>query len=126
MKIWCGYGSEHSANLVIIGEFETAEKAQAAADVLSEATNIMVAEEEAGNIKGGDVPTKYPDPLLKLTMSKNVLFSLSDIEQLLYEYGQNVMGNQLIIRTDEYGINVFLSVMLQHGAKIQVYSAHNE
>ena len=30
MKIWLGYGSEHSANLVIIGKFELAKEARVA------------------------------------------------------------------------------------------------
>ena len=30
MKVWVGFGSEHSANLRMIGRFETAEKAESA------------------------------------------------------------------------------------------------
>ena len=33
MKIWTGYSSEHSMNLVLIGKFKQAKDAEAVADV---------------------------------------------------------------------------------------------
>ena len=35
MKIWTGYSSEHSMNLVLIGKFKQAKDAEAVADVIN-------------------------------------------------------------------------------------------
>ena len=47
MKVWIGYGSEHSANLVIIGKFASGKKANAALALLNEATRIAREDEAA-------------------------------------------------------------------------------
>jgi hypothetical protein len=59
MKVWFGYGSEHSANLVMIGEFKTAEDAQTALDLLNEATQIAREDEENGLLDAGKVATRF-------------------------------------------------------------------
>jgi hypothetical protein len=126
MKIWTGYGSEHSANLVIIGKFESAKVAQEALDLLNEATRIATADEAAGHIKLGSPATKFSDAMMKLFTERNFMaFGHNDPEQLLYEYSASRDNDKVVIKTEEHDINAFIKILLDGRAKIEVYSAHN-
>jgi len=44
MKIWPGFGSEHSANLVMIGRFENAKEASDTKDVIDKLRNQVLSD----------------------------------------------------------------------------------
>lgn len=122
MKIWNSYGSEHSASLVMIGRFKdvgSAEKAKAAID---EITEFM------GNLK--DQPDedadRYPEGILPLL--KNLgLHSVgpSELGQFCYCIYSQLKGDQIVITTDEIEVSAFLKLMIDKGARIEVYSSHD-
>jgi hypothetical protein len=125
VKIWRGYGSEHSANLVIIGHFETAENAGAAAELLKSVTQVAREDEEAGRIVAGEVPSQYSEEMLDYLSRSNLSLSYADTEALIYDFSTKVEGKDLVITTEELNINVFLTVMVRKGAQIEVFSAHD-
>lgn len=127
MKIWNGYGSEHSANLVIIGEFSDAATAQAASDLLEKVREVSSDDEAAGFLDVNRGTTrKFSDAMLELLKSENLIsLGYGDPEELLYDYRARVDGDKLVIETDELMVSAFLKIMLAKGGRIQILSAHD-
>lgn len=123
MKIWFGFGSEHSANLVIIGKFKDGAKASEALSLLNDVVKIARSEEESGRLKLGE-PYKFSQELLDLCMAKSLPLNDNDPEELVYEHHVKQEGEKLIVTTEEMTVGAFLKVFLNAGAKIEVYSAH--
>src|SRR5690606_27711733 len=98
MKIWMGYGSEHSANLVIIGKFKSAEEAQDAIRLIERMSEAAVADMEDGNIVPGEISTKITDRFLKISKDEK-FYSLGhgDAEQLLNEFHHKQVGDSVVI-----------------------------
>lgn len=125
MKVWVGYGSEHSANLVIIGTFKDASAANEANSVLEQVTQAAEAAERAGSLKVGGTNTSYPPGFLDLLAKLDLMdFGYDDAARLLLEWHARLDGNRFIITTEETEIGALLKVLINHGAKIEVYSAH--
>jgi hypothetical protein len=126
MKVWIGYGSEHSANLVIIGTFKSPQEAQTSLDLLVEATRIARDDEAAGLLKAGSPGTGFSNAMVAFFTASNVAsFGYNDPEQLLYDYWVSRDENKVIVKTEEMEISPFLKIFLDRGAKIEVYSAHS-
>ncbi|MFC4726087.1 DUF6375 family protein (plasmid) [Glycocaulis abyssi] len=125
MKLWNGYGSEHSANLVLIGEFEGVDKAEKALQLLNEVAEVAQADEADGLLEAGKVSTRFSDRVLDLLTRANLSLDYGDTEELLYEFGARREGEKVIITTEELSLNAFMKVLLHGGAKIEVYSRHD-
>ena len=120
MKTWNSYGSEHSANLVMIGRFkdaDSAEKAKAAIDMI---TDFMTSGEA-----NGTSPGKYPEGLMGI-LEKVGFFSLStgELEQFTMDIHSELKDKQVVITTDEPDASAFLKLMVDKGARVEVFSAH--
>lgn len=126
MKIWYQHGSEHSANLVMIGHFKSAAEATTAKGII-DALNNQVDEDQAnGTLTLGSPSDRYGQEMLDLLGRLNVAsIAPQEIEQFAYEVSVKVDGNDLVLTTEEYDISAFLKVMFQNGARIEVYSAHD-
>ena len=126
MKVWDGYGSEHSMNLVLIGKFKEAldaEKAKKAIDALMQ----RVAHEDAeSHFPMQPQDLRYSDEMMKL-LSKLALHILSpeDIEQLRFDHDVKLHDNQITVETDEADVSVFLKIFVEGGAKVEVFSWHD-
>lgn len=126
MKIWHGYGSEHSANLVMIGHFESAADALKAREVIESITNQVRSDEEAGTLKVGEPAVRYSDAMLDLLGKLNfVSVGPGELEQFVYDVSIDVKGNDLVIKTEELDVAAFLKVLIARGARVEVYSAHD-
>ncbi len=124
MKIWQGYGSEHSYRLVLIGRFANTHTAQAVAEKMSRLT-------DAASATWPDDPWERPDERLDAAL-RDVLYELelydlarSDVDNFAYEHSIDVDGDRVRIATDEGEIQGFLKVFINAGAKVEVYSGHN-
>ena len=125
MKIWHGYGSEHSSNLVMIGHFESAGDALKAREVIQALVDQVRSEQDAGALEVGEPPEQYSDSMLDtLARLKMPHVNLNELEQFTYEVNVELEGNDLVITTDEYDISAFLKVLVDEGARVEVYSAH--
>ena len=62
MKIWTGYGSEHSANLVMLGKFKTPEDAT---NFLAELEKLerLIQEDDSGDDVFSEFPKKIMDEI---------------------------------------------------------------
>jgi len=123
MKIWKGYGSEHSMNLVMIGHFKEVRDAEEVEELFRQLVNQASDDAE----KQGTVPEdRFTDRTLELLKETN-LYTLrpNELEQLLFDVRIDVDGNKVVITTDEIDISAFLKVLLDKGARVEVYSAHD-
>ena len=127
MKIWYQHGSEHSANLVMIGRFENATEATKAKEIIDALTNQVVKDQSSGALTVGSPSDRYGKEMLEL-LSRLGVFSIApqEVEQFVYDVNVTVKENDLVLRTDEFDISAFLKVMFMKGARIEVYSAHND
>jgi hypothetical protein len=126
MKIWRGYGSEHSMNLVMIGQFKDATDATQAKEVIDRLTEQVNADVEDGKIEIGEHKADYTDKMLDRLINENIMsIGPSELQQLAYEVDVGVEDDRLVMTTEEVDVSVFLKVMLDKGARVEVYSAHH-
>lgn len=127
MKIWSGYGSEHSAKLVMIGHFADLTKLRATQDKFKRLAEQVRAEEEAGTMDlGWDADERFSDTMRAVLAELN-LYELSpaDVENLVYEYDIETSGTTMTLSTDELDVQGFLKLLLDGGARIEVFSKHD-
>ncbi len=100
MKIWYGYGSEHSSNLVMISRFKDAETATETSQVLEQLTELVSEEAPAGEMDIGGHTDRFS------TKSRDVLSRLKiydigpeELEQFGYDFSAKVTAAKLILTT---------------------------
>lgn len=126
MKVWYGYGTEHSMNLVMIGRFKDASAAERAHTVIKEFTTALQAEEEAGRLIIGESDDRFSDEVLKLLSDLNIhSIGPRELEQFLYDLTMRREGDSIVVTTDETDVQALLKVLLDKGARIEMYSAHD-
>lgn len=121
MKIWNGYGSEHSMNLVMVGQFKSIEDAKKAKDLIESVTENIYDKVDCGDKR----PKRFSDEVMEVLREKELyFFGPEELEQFRYDNSLEIEGDKLIFRTEENDISVFLKLLLHQGAKVQVYSGH--
>lgn len=125
MKIWYQHGTEHSANLVMIGHFADATEAAKVKEIIDELTKQVSADQDKGTIVLGSHSDRYGREMLDLLGRLNIhSVGPLELEQFLYDVRVKVEGSKVILTTEEIDISAFLKVMFDQGARIEVYSAH--
>jgi hypothetical protein len=117
MKIWNGYGSEHSMSLVMIGRFKDAGSAEAAKEAIEDLQEYF-REHDPETIT-------YPDTLMAL-FSKLKVHTLTPAEfsQFLDSFSLDFTGRDVTIRTDESEISGLCKLLVERGAKVEMFSTH--
>lgn len=124
MKIWYGYGSEHSMNLVMIGRFKDAVSAAKAKEVIDRLTDQVNADAQAGLV--GEGTEHFSDGMLDLLTNVKVhTLRPTELEQFTYDVNVEIKGSQIVLTTDEVDVSAFLKVLIDMGARVEVYSAHD-
>lgn len=125
MKIWLSTGSEHSMNLVMIGRFSDAGDAETVKNILDKLTETVTEENANGNIELGGRTTRYSDDMFA-TLADLGLYSIApeELEQFVYDVNVTRNGNSVVIKTDEVDVLAYLKVLLDKGARVEVFSAH--
>lgn len=125
MKIWYQHGSEHSANLVMIGHFESPAQATKVKEIIDELTKQVMTDQDKGEIVLGSHSERYGKEMLDLLGRLDVMsIGPRELEQFLYDVSVKVEGSKIILTTEESDVAAFLKVMFDQGARIEVYSAH--
>lgn len=121
MKVWRGYGSEHSMNLVLIGKFKDVDDAKKTKKIIDQLTEKLTDKIEVGSTRD-----RYSDDTLSLLKEVDI-YTLRplELEQFLYETRIEVEGDKLILTTDESEVSAFIKLMIDRGAKIEIFSAHD-
>ena len=121
MKIWHGYGSEHSMNLVMIGHFKSTEDSKKTYRLIEQLTEGL-----RDKIDVGSQRDRFDDDVMEL-LKETKCYNISpiELEQFLYDTSTRLEKEKLILTTDESEVSAFLKLMIAHGAKIEIYSAHD-
>ena len=121
MKIWHGYGSEHSMNLVMIGHFKNVDNAKKVKETID-----LLKHELPKKINIGNSRDRYEDDVRKL-LDKINCYTIAplELEQFLYETYTEIKDNKIILTTEEVDVSAFLKLMIVEGAKVEIFSAHD-
>lgn len=121
MKIWRGYGSEHSMNLVMIGQFKSVDDARKTKQTIDQLTEKL-----ADKIEVGRTRNRFGDEVLALLKDANI-YTLGpvELEQFLYDVSTRIEEDKLILTTDESEVSAFMKLMIDRGSKIEIFSAHD-
>ncbi len=123
MKVWFGYGSEHSMNLILIGRFESVAMAESAVERIEALRGL--AETEISEPSWGPSEERITDQFRQAMWDMEIYdMARAEVEGFIYEYQIDRYGTELQIRTDETEIQGFLKVLLKFGAKVEVFSLH--
>lgn len=118
MKIWKSFSGEHSAKLRIVGTFKTATDAQKAVDCFNDLLDVK------DKAKGGNL--YFSDEIMEVMNKHNMhSFAETDPEQLDYFYTLDRHNNQIIVNTDELEIQALVKILINYGAKIEMFSKHD-
>jgi hypothetical protein len=119
MKIWSSYGSEHSANLVMIGHFKDSASAEETSAAIDELRSF------ASDSENNPQPDRYSEKAMAL-LSKLKFHSVgsSELEQFNYDFSTKVKGTTLVIKTEEIEVSALMKLMIDRGARVEIYSAH--
>ena len=128
MKIWTGYGSEHSANLVMIGKFKSAEDATSFLAEL-EKLETMVQEDPSTD----EVFYEFPKQMLDKLVYGTIRFCRDFEPKDLNDFRQDLHRNQLEenpsmveFRSDVTGWAGLIKMLLNAGARVEVFEESNE
>jgi len=120
MKIWNSYGSEHSMNLVMIGQFKSSKDANKVNDLIEKLISRL-----PDLVGVGSNTSRYSDEVMDLLREvKCWTLTPIELEQFSYESSIEVKGEQIILTTDESDVSAYLKLFIDNGAKVEVYSAH--
>jgi hypothetical protein len=127
LKIWTGYGSEHSYRLVMIGHFADETAAAVTKEKFDKLTEHVAAQLEAGTMDVGWDSHERMNDALRDALAELELYNLgaSEVNNFAYDFGTELHGDSLKLTTDEGEVQGFLKVMLDGGARIEVFSGHN-
>jgi Family of unknown function (DUF6375) len=126
MKIWLNYGSEHSANLVMIGKFANIQDATAAKALMQKLIDQAREDEQNGLIEPQGETDRFSEAMSKLLSDAN-LYTLapSELQQFNYDFNLDVQGSSVVVKTDEIDVSALLKLLVSKGARVEVYSAHD-
>ncbi|MER6114038.1 DUF6375 family protein [Streptomyces hirsutus] len=123
MRIWNGYGSEHSMDLVLIGRFQTVTGAKAAEERM-EALKALA--EEAWSDDDWRSPGERMSGELGQALAEMKLYDMGryDVDVFALDHTVTRTGETVRIWTDESDVQGFLKALLHSGAKVEIFSRH--
>ncbi len=123
MRIWNGYGSEHSMDLVLIGRFQTVTGAKAAEERMEALQALAEAAWSDDDWRSSDerMPPELGEALLELKLYDMGRY---DVDNYAFDHSVTREGETVRIWTDESDVQGFLKVLLHYGAKVEVFSRH--
>jgi hypothetical protein len=126
MKVWYGFGSEHSSNLVMIGRFKEARDAEQAKEIIDRLIDQVSAEPDVYRWDAIPQERYYSNPMYEL-LSASKIYNVgpAELEQLTYDVNVIVQGSEVVVTTDEIEVSAFLKILIDKGARVEVYSAHD-
>lgn len=126
MKIWNGYGSEHSMNLVLIGRFKRAEDAEQVEKDIDRLSAQASKDDSYAMSYGEAAEQRFSDDMLSLLRNLNLnTLGPSDLGQLASDHNLTRQGDQITVTTDEAEVSVFVKLFIEAGAKVEVFSSHD-
>jgi hypothetical protein len=126
MKVWTGYGSEHSWNLVMIGRFEQVREAEAAKELIDEFVKKATEELEAGRLQMGEPQGHFSEEMQAFLRERRThCLGPGEVEQFAYDVTVRQAGNTVELKTNEVDVSAFLKLLIDQKARVEVFSAHH-
>ena len=126
MKIWNGYGSEHSMNLVLIGRFKRAQDADKVKKDIEKLSAQALKDDSHSISLGAPEDQRFSDDMLSLLRSLKLnTLGPADLGQLTFDHQLGHEGDRITVTTDEAEVSVFVKLFIEAGAKVEVFSAHD-
>jgi hypothetical protein len=124
MKIWRAFGSEHSYNMVLIGTFVEERDARAFEQLYERLTQVGT--EELQQLDWEDANPRYSDALYGVLRELNLShFSRTEVEGFAFIEHYDRQGSTVTVRTDDIEIQGLLKLLIDRGARVEIYSAHD-
>ncbi|MFI4993073.1 MAG: DUF6375 family protein [Solirubrobacterales bacterium] len=126
MKIWTGYGSEHSTNLKMIGHFADESAAKAAMLLFERIKERVYIDMDGENYDPGEGAPDLTDEMGQLLRELNI-WSLgpTDVENFAYDHSVARDGADVILTTDENTVGGFVKLLISNDASIEIFSMHS-
>ena len=126
MRVWNEYGSEHSMRLVMIGHFKEVRDAEKTKKLIDKISEQVSEDPEAYQSEAAPEGRRFTDAMLEL-LKESKLFNIgsTELEQFTYDISFRVENNKIIVTTDEADVSAFLKILIEKGARVEVYSAHD-
>lgn len=113
-------------NLVMIGYFKEAHDAEKAKELLDRLTEQVRAEPEAYQSANAPEGRRFSDAMMELMRESELyIVGSSELEQFAYDVSVRAEGSKVVVTTEEVDVSAFLKVLLEKGARVEVYSAHD-
>lgn len=126
MKIWNGYGSEHSMNLVLIGRFKRAQDAEKVEKDIEKLSAQASKDDSFSIALGAPEDQRFSDDMLALLRSQKLnTLGPADLGQLVSDYDLRREGDRITVTTDEAEVSALVKIFIEAGAKVEVFSAHD-
>lgn len=125
MKIWNAFGTEHSMNLVIIGRFKEVRNAEEAKRLIDRLTEQVIDEGDAA-YERGSAQRRYSETMRGILKEERVHdIAPAELDQFRYDVSVEQREKEISVRTDEVDISAFLKVLIDRGARVEIYSGHD-
>jgi hypothetical protein len=125
VKIWTGYGSEHSANLKMIGHFSTEEAAKSAVQVFERLKERVYADMNAETYDPGEDLPDLSDEMAELLRELKLYGAgPADVENFAYDHSVSRQGADLVLTTEEDNLRGFVKILVDFDARIEIFSLH--
>lgn len=126
MKVWNGYGSEHSMNLVLIGTFKRAQDAEQVENDIAKLSEQASKDECYITPFSPPEEQRFSGEMLALLRNLNIhILGPTDLEQLVSDHRLERVGDHITVTTDEAEVSAFVKIFIEAGAKVEVFSAHH-
>lgn len=124
MKIWIGHGSEHSYNLVLVGTFVDETAARTVEQKYERLRQI--ATDELPDTGWEDNDDRFSEELLDRLREMNLWsLSRSEVDGFAYHDAMRRNGTRVSVTTEDAEVQGLIKLLIDHGAKVELYSAHN-
>jgi hypothetical protein len=105
----------------MIGQFKNQKDAKKTQNLIERLTAGLKDKIDIGTSRD-----RFGDDVLDLLKETNCYsLSPSELEHFLYDTHTRVEGDKIILKTEESEVSAFLKLMVNNGAKVEVYSAHD-
>ena len=123
LKIWTGYGSEHSYRLVLIGRFADDAAARVAEEDLS---RLQIVAQELPETDWRHADEVLPDNLAEALRELDIWYlTRPDVDNFNLSYSIERSGSTLRVTGDDADVQGFIKVFLERGGRIEIFSGHH-
>lgn len=121
MKVWQGYGAEHSMNLVIIGSFKNASDATEFEALTQKITNFLQSSDSNFDVDSD----RFSQEVLTFLDQHNLYnFSPQQLAQFMYDLRIEKKNSKIVITSDD-DLTALISLLMHKGARVESFSGHD-